>query len=377
MAESDLENRKKNCTCFVLMKSFLFIFLFLNSEKVVISEGVASLQNVSKGIARDRAIQDALRNAVEQGAGVFLSSETIVENYELLQDKIFSKAEGYVKEYRVISEKEENGLYRVKIKAVIKEGKLKDDLVALRLLILEKGRPRVLVISNVSFLEDMLTGLFRDTGFPVLDPLSLKKKMGKEKLRLVFAGANDTMLARYALREGAEIVVFAEYREEERMLKASYFNRKIKQVILTARTIDPRSAEIMASERIEKSYPEINSVVKKKLVDSLFNILKKEIVEGWQVGGNIVKIHLYNISFEKFGDIRNFLLENVRRVEKVIIREYVGNAGILEVITPESPENIAYLLGKNFNSLKIKEIQGMDIYVEKIKNKKGSNPERK
>ncbi len=343
---------------------WIFIFLISASEKAVISEGVASLQNVSKGVARDRAIQDALRNAVEQGAGVFLSSETIVENYELLQDKIFSKAEGYVKEYQIISEREEAGLYRVKIRAVIKEGKLKDDLIALRLLILEKGRPRILVFSNVSFLEDMLTGSFRDAGFPVLDPVSLKNKMGKERLRLIFAGANDTILARYALREGAEIIVFAEYREEEKTLKTSYFEKGIKHIVLTARTIDPRSAEVMASERIEKNYPEVNFSIKKKLVDSLFSVLKKEIIEGWETGGNVVKIHLYNISFEKFGDIRSFLLENVRKVEKVIIREYIGNSGVLEVITPESPENIAYLLKRNFKDLKIKEIGGMDIYAE-------------
>lgn len=187
---------------------------------------------MSKGVARERAIQDAIRNAVEKGTGLFLSSETVIENYELLKDKIFSKAEGYIKEYSIISEKEEEGLYRVKIKALVKEGKLKDDVNALRILILEKERPRVLVLANVSFLEDMLSGSFRDAGFPVLDPSSLKKKMEKERFRLILEGANDTLLARYALKEGAEIIVVSQYSESKKEIKTEYFKKMLNKFCL-------------------------------------------------------------------------------------------------------------------------------------------------
>jgi len=45
-----------------------------------------------KDIARDHAIKDALRKAVEQAVGTFIFSETVVENYEVLSDRIYSKA---------------------------------------------------------------------------------------------------------------------------------------------------------------------------------------------------------------------------------------------------------------------------------------------
>jgi len=44
---------------------------------------------------------------VEQAVGTFISSETVVENHEVLSDRIYSKAEGYVAEYKVLREKDE------------------------------------------------------------------------------------------------------------------------------------------------------------------------------------------------------------------------------------------------------------------------------
>ncbi len=45
-----------------------------------------------KDIARDHAIKCALRKVVEKAVGTFISSDTVVENYEVLSDRIYSKA---------------------------------------------------------------------------------------------------------------------------------------------------------------------------------------------------------------------------------------------------------------------------------------------
>jgi hypothetical protein len=347
----------------------MVLLLCFQLEKEVIAEGVASVVNVDKGVARDRALSDALRNAIEQAVGSYISSQTIIENYQLLQDNIFSKAQGYIKEYMIISEKEENGLYRIKIRAKVKEGELKDDLSAIKLLILEKGRPRVLILSNEDFLEDELTNRFRDNGFPVLDPQTLKKKMKKEALRLELSGANDTALSRMALREGAEMLVVAQYREELKNIKSAYISMDVKNITLTSRVIDPHSAEIIASHRIEKQFPNINPQLRSNLIDSLFRILKAQILENWQSPtSNVVRIHLYNAPFETYNNLRNFLMDNIRRVQKVIIKEYVGDYGMIEIITPENAQNIASILSSNFKKLSLKEIQGNDIHFEWKKN---------
>lgn len=62
---------------------------------VILAEGVGDTA-WGKAMGRDAAIWDALRQAVEQALGAFIQSESIVENYQLISDNIFSKTAGYI-----------------------------------------------------------------------------------------------------------------------------------------------------------------------------------------------------------------------------------------------------------------------------------------
>ncbi|HEV8539645.1 MAG TPA: hypothetical protein VGQ60_00645, partial [Nitrospiraceae bacterium] len=53
----------------------------LAQSQTVTADGVAGIQGGDKAIARDNAIQDALRKAVEQAVGTMVASETMVENF--------------------------------------------------------------------------------------------------------------------------------------------------------------------------------------------------------------------------------------------------------------------------------------------------------
>jgi len=92
----------------------------------VISTGV--------GIDMDGAKANAIRNAVEQVVGTFVSSETILKNSELISDSILSYSGGYVKESKVLSQgKTPDGLYSVKIDTLVVVTKLKYKLKALNI----------------------------------------------------------------------------------------------------------------------------------------------------------------------------------------------------------------------------------------------------
>src|SRR5262245_4601069 len=100
---------------------------------MVTAEGVASI-GTDKAAAHDKAIEDALRRAVEQAVGTMVESETSVENYQLLSDKIYSRSSGYVKKYQVVSEQAEGNLLRIRIEAEVDSGYLNSDLAAIGLL---------------------------------------------------------------------------------------------------------------------------------------------------------------------------------------------------------------------------------------------------
>lgn len=78
-----------------------------------------------QGQTQDEAKQNALRNAIEQAFGTFISSNTEILNDELVKDEIVSVANGNIQKFDVISEVQiPNGGYATTLKATVSIGKL-------------------------------------------------------------------------------------------------------------------------------------------------------------------------------------------------------------------------------------------------------------
>ncbi len=79
----------------------------------VVAEGVGS--------TADEAIKDAYRNAVRQVVGAVVDAETLVKNDELIDDKVLTYSDGFIKGYEEVdgSKKVKDGLHRIKIKAQV------------------------------------------------------------------------------------------------------------------------------------------------------------------------------------------------------------------------------------------------------------------
>jgi len=67
--------------------------------------GMGAITYNDLAAARDRALQDALRKAVEQTLGTMIDSQTRVENYMVVEDRILNWTRGYVKTFQILSER--------------------------------------------------------------------------------------------------------------------------------------------------------------------------------------------------------------------------------------------------------------------------------
>lgn len=76
------------------------------------------------GATKEQATLSALRSAIEQAYGTFVSSNTQILDDELISDNIVSISQGNIKQYEYISEFENNGENHVTLKAVVSIGKL-------------------------------------------------------------------------------------------------------------------------------------------------------------------------------------------------------------------------------------------------------------
>lgn len=71
------------------------------------------------GKTKDDAVQSALRSAIEQAFGTFVSSNTQILNDELVRDEIATVSSGNIKKYEILSENEHAGGWTVNIKTTV------------------------------------------------------------------------------------------------------------------------------------------------------------------------------------------------------------------------------------------------------------------
>lgn len=110
--------------------------------------GMAAILSGNLGGARNQALQNAQRSAVEQGVGVILESQTRTKNFEIDMDQIFTSAKGVVTDYLVLEENKtaDGSAYIVKIRANVSQAKLEDTLSDLGILHKKMGNQRMMVI---------------------------------------------------------------------------------------------------------------------------------------------------------------------------------------------------------------------------------------
>ena len=102
-----------------LRKIFLLVIISLN---VALYSSAQEIKIVStgQGTTEDEATKTALRSALEDAYGTFISSSTKIENDVLVSDEIVSLTQGNIKEYDVVnSSLLANGLYSVTVESVV------------------------------------------------------------------------------------------------------------------------------------------------------------------------------------------------------------------------------------------------------------------
>src|SRR3972149_8863077 len=104
---------------FVLFSSTLSLIIFAQEDKSV------TLIVTGEGKIKDDAKQSALRNAIEQAFGTFISSKTDILNDELIKDEIILVSNGNIQKYEMISEGQlPDGSFYGTLKATVSISKL-------------------------------------------------------------------------------------------------------------------------------------------------------------------------------------------------------------------------------------------------------------
>jgi hypothetical protein len=248
------------------MKNFWYVVVFLaavlavtpgmasqKSAREVIATGESLIENNNIPAARQRAIEEALRKAVEQELGLLINTETMVKNYRTLEDMIFSKSQGYVLKYSILSEHTLGNRYRASIRALVSMESIKDDLMAFGILKQQMHNPRLMIMVGTKkgqvdaaarSVRIQLEKTLAEKHFDLIDPAASERLHNNTKMLLDVT--RDTVIAaKMGLDYHAEVVLTGIV-DSEHTPKTDISHDKARTT-LALRVIDASTAKILAS----------------------------------------------------------------------------------------------------------------------------------
>jgi len=190
------------------------------AKEEIVTVEVEGLANVIPGNllnTKQFSLEAAQRKAVEEALGVLITGQQVISQARLIEDQVFAKTAGYLKEWEVLSEREEDGVYITRIRAKVKLGDVRRDLDALGMLIQTKkvGNPRVMILieekingesSEDRTVETRLAQQLLQRGYKIVDVDQLAEIHSQQVLLKALRG-DAQEAAGLARRFGAEIAL--------------------------------------------------------------------------------------------------------------------------------------------------------------------------
>jgi len=163
------------------------------SEKIIEVIGTGAIQGGDVAKARDQAIKNSLVSAVEFAVADFLPLESMIRNFEILNENLYDNSSEFVAYYKVLTELKSEITYRVLVQATVSIDAIKEELISVNIKVYKKNLPKILFLiaeqnfSDISprywwskdltfvkgYTEIAMTEKMLKNGFSVIDQKSL------------------------------------------------------------------------------------------------------------------------------------------------------------------------------------------------------------
>ena len=341
-----------------LLVLFSAVQLEAADSKVVEVEGLGTISDNNLSVAKEKAVNDGLRRAVEQVVGTYVSSSTKTENARLIEDKILKSSQGYVKSYTILSKNPGKEMYKVNLRVEVGVKDLEDDLEALELNIKRHGNPRLMVLIeqkkddhwlNLSpeIVENQMIGKFAESGYQVVDRRQIKKIIDKEQKRSIVQGNYD-LAAKLGTKLRSDLVIIGDARLSEINLDDVYEgdvagSLKSYQGQINAKVINTSTAQVIAAVNGEEKGAGANEegAARKALLNTADKVAEKlvdKVSKGVIQEEKTIEFKIAGIdSVTQLNKIKG-ILPSITGVKGAYFREYNDGLAIFDVDIHSSTE---------------------------------------
>jgi hypothetical protein len=297
--------------------------------------------------AKEKSVEDALRNAVEKGFGVYIDSATLTENASLISDDVVAETRGFVRSFDILEQGEQDGIFTTKIRAEISMDKIWES-DSLNLLLKRMGAPRFVIIASEdhegapapkSSALQKVTELLVAKGFHLVNASNIDNLSPYE---IKNALSNEGFAAEIGKKANAEIIVLVnasgafESEKEVYNTTLKFFNGhcEIKAIQVDSRKIVASSVQSGKSGSIEEAIMAAAEDNAEKFIKQLLSAWSKYLNMG-----RSIEVVISNISVSELMRIVEKMksLEGVRSVEQ---RKFSNRKAELEI---KSKQKALYL----------------------------------
>jgi hypothetical protein len=329
--------------------------------------------------AKDEAIAQALRTAVEEACGVFLTAQAKTDDYKAVYDKVIANAVGYVREHKVDKVTVEQGVTVAKVRARVSTRKFEEDWASITHTVHQENNPRMVVaiveaiheaagapsyeVKENGKVATIVESFFLAKGISLVDANTAAKT---QKRDILLAAIKDDVdaVASLGARFSADVVVVgkavAKFGKELRIGGQTMYQYTAS---LNVRVVQSDSARVLA---VESFGPITVNTMQRggedKALDKLANDcapkLLASVIEAWRKRANVSKTVELSITGMDFNRWKTFREEasKLRGVQAIRLREITQDVASIDIEYRYDNEGLADRLSE-LKSVKLKVIE--------------------
>jgi hypothetical protein len=339
--------------------------------------GQAAVLGGDKPAAREKAIEDALRHAVEMAVGTKVTSTSEVQDFQSKMDQVLTHSQGFVKRYEIVKEAMDGDVVQVTVKASISMAELDKDLQAMGLLMARKGTPRTMVLiaeqnigmaapaaawmkdkggqsalvsADLRIAENTILDSLKNGGFKqLIDPdIATEKAV---QVGGITTEINASQARKLKSLTGAEAIlvgqVIATSRGEMADLGPGW---RSCTATISGRAVNTDNGDILSTGETTQNAAQLDDLTcGKEAIKKASKVFAQDMIrkigERWSQdvsGGNEIHVTVRKVAgFKQATDFRSALAHRVRGVKGVAQRSFSGGTQELDVTLVGSTEQFA------------------------------------
>ncbi len=315
--------------------------------------------------AREEAKAVALRTAVEEACGVFLTSQSKTRDYKAVYDKVFANAVGYVREFKIVKTEVEGDVTIIRVRALVSTRKFEEDWASIAHTIEQENNPRMIVaiveaihqttagpsyeVKEDGIVQSTIEEFLLSKGLTLMDR-AVAADIAKRDVLLAAIKDDAAEVAALGSRFKADVVVTGKaHVKYGKTLEVAGQEMYQYVATLNVRVIQTDSARVLAT----KSFPPVTATTLQrgggedkalaKLAKDCAPQLLAAVIEAWKDRANIsrtVQLTVMGMDYEMWKTFKE-AAETIRGVQAVRLREITEGLAHIDVEYQFTNETLA------------------------------------